>query len=75
MIEQVADIAGVILGTEMAHAAKTTALTLEQPFEGKGSFVDWAEWTTAGLAILTLAVVITTLFFGRRRLSPLRRFS
>lgn len=45
-------------------------LSLEHPFEGTGSFVDWAEWTTAVIALLILAIVLMTLFFGRRRIAP-----
>jgi nitrate/TMAO reductase-like tetraheme cytochrome c subunit len=67
------NIAGVVLGPEVAYAqtsAETTALqTLETPFEGSGSAADWAGSITVTLAILILVAVIFSAL-ARRRLTP-----
>lgn len=72
MTSRFAHLTGVMIGAGVASGAETTAITFEHPFEGRGEFVDWAERTTAVLAILILIVVVITLIFGRQRLSPPR---
>jgi cytochrome c nitrite reductase small subunit len=67
------DVARVVFGSDVAHAQaaeETTALAiLETPFEGRGSFVDWAESIAVVLAILILIIIIVSAFL-RRRLTP-----
>lgn len=54
-IRQGVGMLGIGLGAAVAYGAETT-LSLEHPFEGTGSFVDWAEWTTGVIAILILMI-------------------
>lgn len=63
--------ASVLMHAATIAAAETTGLSIKEPFKGRGSFVDWAEWTTAALAILIVLIVLFTLLFGRRQSNPL----
>ena len=65
-------ITPVILLAATLAAAQTTGLSINDPFKGRGSFVDWAEWTTAALAILIVLIVLFTLMFGGRPSNALR---
>jgi cytochrome c nitrite reductase small subunit len=45
-------------------------LSLEQPFHGRGSAVDWAISTTTVLAVTMMAAALVSLVFVRRRSRP-----
>lgn len=72
MVKRIAFVAAVGLCAGMAYAAESATLPFEHPFEGRGSFVDWAEWTTAVMSLLMLVIALITFFFGRWRLLPSR---
>ncbi|MDH3605300.1 MAG: NapC/NirT family cytochrome c [Candidatus Tectomicrobia bacterium] len=70
MVKRIAFVASVVLDAGMAYGADLATLSFEHPFEGRGSFVDWAEWTTAVMALLMLMIAVITFFFGRQRWLP-----
>ena len=70
MVKRVALIAVEVLCAGMAYAADSATPPFDHPFEGRGSFVDWAEWTTAVMALSMLVIAVFTFIFGRRRLLP-----
>ena len=70
---QFADITGLVIGDEVAYAQtsqETAEIILEKPFVGRGSAVDWATSITTSIGILILVIVIFTVIFERRRLTP-----
>lgn len=62
--------AAEVLGAKVAFAAEVSTAAFDKPFEGTGSFVDWATWTTIAVAILILVILALTLLLRRRNPSP-----
>ncbi len=70
MVIQLVGTLNLRFGAAIANASETGTPSFEHPFEGSGSFVDWAEWTTMGTAGLIVLVVLLTVLAGRKFFSP-----
>ncbi len=64
-------IVGLGIGVAVTQGAEPMT-SMEHPFEGTGSFVDWAEWTTIAITILIIAIVLLIAVLGQSRISPPR---
>jgi nitrate/TMAO reductase-like tetraheme cytochrome c subunit len=60
--------------SDLAAAANTAVFSIERSFQGRGSYVDWAEAITIGLAVLILAVIFFTIFLRGRLPLPRLNF-